>query len=99
MRLFVRVVLTIEQRLHMTCKEFIRRASDKYDRPPSLGERFLQAIHRGICVICRIQEGRMDQLRALAREIARQPHEHGKARLSPETVARIRAAMIRTPRG
>jgi hypothetical protein len=109
-RLFVHVMVTVQGWLHMTCKHFIRRASDKYERRLGFGERILQALHRGICSICKIQERHMDQLREVARELGQasndsaelgkpdDPDKHQQARLSPEAVERIRAAMSRADR-
>jgi hypothetical protein len=79
--------------LHMSCRSFIRRASDKYERPLGRGERVLQAMHRAMCRLCRIQERRMDQLHTLAREIGRDAGDDAEVELSPEARGRMRTAM------
>jgi hypothetical protein len=94
-RLFYAFMLAFVQAMHMTCRQFIRRASDKYERSLGPWERLLQAMHRGMCEICRIHEQRMDRLRDLAHEIGHATPEEpvDAARLGPEASARIRAAM------
>ena len=79
--------------LHMSCRSFIRRASDRYERPLRRGERVLQALHRAMCSLCRIQERRMEQLHALTHEIGRDAGGDAEAELSPEALERMRAAM------
>ena len=80
--------------LHLSCRSFVRLASDKYERPLSLGERQRQAVHRMICSICRIQESRMDQLQTLVHDVARNSPEDGQAELSTESLQRMRKAML-----
>lgn len=85
----------MQQALHMTCRQFIQRASEKYERPLGPWERLRQAAHRALCEICRIHEQRMDKLRALTQEIARAAPDQpaGDVHLDAEAKARIRAAM------
>lgn len=79
--------------LHLSCRAFIQLASAKHERPLRTPERARQAVHRAMCGLCRTQERRMDQLRALARELGRGEGEAEAAELSPAAVARIREAM------
>jgi hypothetical protein len=92
-RAMMSMVGFFEPILFMSCRAFIRLASQKYERPLWLGERMRQAMHRAVCRICRLQERRMDQLRGLARELGRQAFEDSQAELSPESLQRLRAAM------
>jgi hypothetical protein len=79
--------------LHLSCRSFIGLASDKYERPLGWGERLRQTMHRAMCRLCRIQERRMDQLRALAHEVAHQADDDAHAELSPQALERMRTAM------
>ena len=79
--------------LHLSCRSFIRRASEQYERPLNLGERLGQALHRAICRLCRLQEQRMGQLRSLAHELGRDTSDVPGIELSAEAAERIRRAM------
>ena len=79
--------------LRLSCRLFIRLASEKYERPLGVGERMRQAMHRAMCGLCRVQERRMDQLRVLAHEVGGHSAEEGNAELSSDSVERIRRAM------
>jgi hypothetical protein len=88
--------------LHLSCKSFIQLASEKYERPLEKGEKIRQAMHRGVCSLCRVQEQRMEQLRELAVSIGEEAavedadEDVDKApavHLSPEAVDRIRQSM------
>jgi hypothetical protein len=85
--------------LHLSCRSFIRLASEKYERPLGLGERMRQAMHRMMCSICSIQEWRMDQLRALAHDVGHHATDDAQAELSPEAVERMRKAMAEAAQG
>ena len=87
------IMVRVEVWFELTCKSFIRRASDSYERPLKPGEKIRQVIHRFMCRICRLQERRMHQLHALAHELGQASPDEGDARLSPDTVERIRRAM------
>jgi hypothetical protein len=82
--------------LHLSCRSFVQTASCKYERPLTAGERFRQALHRIMCHICRIQERRMDQLRALVRDLGH--GDDAQDELSPESLRRMREDMARTAR-
>lgn len=79
--------------LRLSCRRFVRLASDKHERPLALGERMRQSMHRAMCSLCRIQERHMDWLRALARELGSHAADEDRAELSSESVAKIRRAM------
>ena len=81
--------------LHLSCRSFIQTASQKYERPLSVGEKLRQTLHRIMCGICRVQEWRLDQLRALALEVGRKAGDDTKAELSSEALHRMHAAMVR----
>jgi hypothetical protein len=79
--------------LHLSCRSFIKLASEGFDRDLSLRERGLQAMHRVLCGLCRLQERRLRQLRALAHELTRAEGDLPPVELSPEAAARIRQAL------
>lgn len=83
----------LEYWLNLTCQSFIRLASEKYERDLTKAERFRQAIHRAMCAICRAQERRLGQIRAVVREISREPLDDANVQLSPEARERIRNAL------
>ena len=83
-----------ERWFHLTCRHFIRLASEKYERPLLWNERLRQGMHRAMCGICRLQERRMEQLRDLAHELAQAPCDEGHIELSAEATERMRRAMI-----
>ena len=93
-RLMMGLMGPFEYWLNLTCKSFIRLASEKYERPLTTGERVRQAIHRVMCGICRVQERRLEQIRALTLEIGRVSLEDTNIQLSPEARDRIRNALI-----
>jgi hypothetical protein len=82
-----------EPLLFMSCRSFIQLASARYERPLGRAERVRHAMHRAICRICRIQERRMDQLRALALSLGHHAMEESDATLSPEAIERMRHAL------
>lgn len=83
--------------LHLSCRAFIRLASEKHERPLTLGERRRQTVHRLMCGICRLQERRMEQLLTLAHDVAHHSGEDSRAELSPESIERMRRAMAKAP--
>jgi hypothetical protein len=92
-RAMMSVVGLLEPLLFMSCRAFIRLASERYERPLWPGERTRQAMHRAVCRICRLQERRMNQLRELARELGHRGGEGAEAELSSESLRRLRAAV------
>jgi hypothetical protein len=95
--LFYRVMMgflgLFDRWLHLSCRSFVRTASEKHERPLRLGERLRQMMHRAMCRICRVQERRMDQLRDLAQEIGRTAVDEIDVELTPEATERMRQAM------
>jgi len=81
--------------LHLSCRSFVRLASQKYERPLGRGERLRQALHRMMCRICRVQERRMDQLRTVTHELGRDVAASPEVELSAEARERIRQAVAR----
>ena len=79
--------------LFMSCRSFIRLTSAKYERPLRATERLRRAMHRAMCRICRTQERRMDQLHALAQELGHRAADEAEAKLSPQSIERLRKAM------
>lgn len=86
----------LERWLSLSCRSFIRRASEALDRPLGPGERVRQTMHRLMCRVCRTQERRMGQLQALARELGTSALDDGRAELSDERAERIRRALDET---
>jgi len=96
-RLLRRLLLALVERyaawVHTGCRPFTRLSSDRHERPLTIGETARLVFHRMVCRICRQQERRVEQLRALARELARSPEDDPSVRLSPEAVERMRRAV------
>lgn len=66
------LIQRLEHRLDLTCQQFITLLSLSLEQPLSPAQRFRQGIHRSICRICRTQEKRWHQLRALAKELGQE---------------------------
>ena len=79
--------------LHLSCRSFALLASESHERELTRGERFRQAMHRAMCRLCRVQERRLETLRALAQDLGSPDHEHTEACLCGDTKERIKEAM------
>ena len=95
-RMMMSFIGRFDRRLHLSCRSFIRLASEKYERPLGRLERFRQVVHRMMCRICRIQERHMDQLQALTGEI--REREDGAEPLSDMAKQRIQNALEKAAR-
>ncbi len=92
-RVMTALIGLLAPRLHVSCRAFMRLASEKYERPVRPAERTRQSMHRATCRIRRVQERRMDQPRLLAQDVARHGADDVQATLPPESVHRMRRAM------
>jgi len=79
--------------LHMSCRAFVLLASEANERELTRTERWRQAMHRAMCRMCRVQEARLEKLRALAQDLGRSAPERSEACLCEEARERIREAM------
>lgn len=94
-RLMMGLLGRFDRWVHQSCRTFIHRASEAFERPLTGRERLGQAAHRVLCSLCRTQERRLGQLSALAHEVAATgPETPG---LSDEARERIRRAMTARP--
>jgi len=92
-------MILFEQWLDLTCRSFIHRVSEGFERTLSPLEKLKQTTHRLICSVCRVQERRLAQLRALVSMLGKTSPDTPAEQLSTHAVERIREAMSQSLRG
>ena len=92
-RLMMSVIGLFDRWIHLSCRAFMRLASERFERDLTTGERMRQGLHRAMCGLCRLQERRMGQIRTLAHELGRTPDDLSQLHLSEAATRRIREAV------
>lgn len=91
----MRIMAPVEWALHFSCRNFMRLASERCDRPLGPGETLMFHAHRWMCGICRRQEKRLRQLRALVHASAQASIDDLDVRLDDDTRAELQKRLAR----
>ena len=89
------IMAPVEWALHFNCRNFMRLASARGDRPLSPTEKLMFHAHRWLCGVCRRQEKRLRQLHTLVHASAQASTNDPAIRLGDEARANLQTRLAR----
>lgn len=88
-RVMTAIMAPVEGLLRFNCRHFMRLASERCDRPLSTSETLFYHAHRWMCGICRRQEKRLQQVRALVNSSTHASMDDGTVHLAEDARAHL----------
>lgn len=98
-RITMAIMAPLEWMVVFNCRNFVRLASERCDRPLGTGEKLMFHAHRWMCGVCRCQEKRLQRLRALVKFSVQTSTDDRAVRLDGEARARLRKRLAQEVAG